>query len=158
MSKDKESFIKELEEYKENYEDNTDFIREEKRSVFLRDDILKMERLKRSYKGDKESQEFRDLCSTECQYLFTHYSMIFNKLLKDVLDLNLMFRTLETLRQIEVGLLNQEEGTERVGKMFADMYLDAARREGELLDAKHPEKPEPIEGKSITWKQFKGRL
>ena len=96
------------------------------------------------------------MCATECQYLFTNYSLIFNKQIKDVLDLRLMFRILEVLRKIEIGEINQEEGSIVVGKMFGDMYLDAAKREGELLDAERGEvRPEPIEGKSLSWKQFK---
>jgi hypothetical protein len=155
---DKESLQKVLKGFEDSYEDNTDFIREEKRSARLRDDILQMERLKRGYQGDKTSQEFRDLCATECQYLFTNYSLIFNKQIKDVLDLRLMFRILEVLRKIEIGDINQEEGSVIVGKMFGDMYLDAAKREGELLDAERGEvRPEPMEGKALSWKQFKGR-
>jgi len=157
-STDKESLQKVLKGFEDKYEDNTAYIREEKRSSRLRDDILQMERLKRSYSGDKTSQEFRDLCATECPYMFNEYSLIFNKQIKDVLDLKLMFRTLEVLRQIEIGQINQEEGSVLVGKMFADMYLDAAKREGELLDAERGEtRPDPIEGLSLSWKQFKGR-
>jgi len=154
----KESLQKVMNEFKESYEDNTDFIRQEKRSSILRDDILRMERLKRSYEGDRCSDEFRDLCASECSYLFTNYTIIFNKLLKDVLDLKIMFRTLEVLRQIEEGAINQEEGSVLVGKMFADMYLDAAKREGEIRDAEQGlGREEPVEGKAISWKQFKQR-
>jgi hypothetical protein len=154
----KESLQKVMNEFKESYEDNTDFIRQEKRSSILRDDILRMERLKRSYTGDRKSDEFRDLCSSECPYLFTNYTIIFNKMWKDVLDLNIMFRTLDVLRKIEEGTINQEEGSVLVGKMFADMYLDASKREGEIRDAEQGlTREEPVEGKAISWKQFKQR-
>ena len=153
---EKENLHKVLEGFKEEYQDNTDYLRSERRSVILRIETLKMERLKRSYKGDIKSEEFAELCRHECHFMFTHFSMIFNKMLKDVLDLRLFFNILETLRNIENGVINQEEGSVIVGKMFAEIYLDSAKREGEKRD-EEMERVEPFEGKSLTWKQFKGR-
>jgi hypothetical protein len=155
---DKENLQKALEGFKEDYQDNTEYLREVKRSGILRDEVLKMERLKRSYKGDRTSAEFTELCQNECSFLFTHYTMIFNKMVKDVLDLKLMFYAIDTLRLIEEGLINQDEGSVKMGKLFADMFLDSAKREGEQLDQKYQsDKPVPVEGKAISWKQFKMR-
>jgi len=155
---DKQNLEKALQGLKEDYQDNTEYLREVKRSGILRDEVIKMERLKREYKGDRKSQEFTDLCQQECSFLFTNYTMIFNKMLKDVLDLKLMFYAIDTLRRIEDGEINQDEGSVRMGKLFADMYLDSAKREGDLLDEQYnKDKQPPVEGKALSWKQFKIR-
>lgn len=155
---DKQNLEKALQGLKDDYQDNTEYLREVKRSGILRDEVIKMERLKREYKGDRKSQEFTDLCQQECSFLFTHYTMIFNKMLKDVLDLKLMFYAIDTLRRIEEGEINQDEGSVKMGKLFADMYLDSAKREGDLLDEQYnKDKQPPVEGKALSWKQFKNR-
>jgi len=140
------------------YQDNTEYLRQERRSIRLRDEVLHMERLKRSYEGDRASEAFVELCQRECSYLFMQYPLIFNKLVKDLLDLRLFFQALQTLRQIEDGAINQEEGSVIMGKLFADMYLDASRREGAKWDEeREAERPPPLEGKALSWKQFKAR-
>ena len=156
IMEDKDKMKQVLEGFKDEYQDNTDYLREERRSIKLRDEVLRMERLKRGYEGERSSDEFVQLCQRECSYLFMQYPLIFNKIVKDMLDLKLLFQALHTLRQIEDGFINQEEGSVLMGKLFADMYLDASRREGDLMD-KERERPEPIDGKSLSWKQFKQR-
>ena len=151
-----ESMDSVIQGFKDEYQDNTDYLRQVKRSATIRDEVLKMERMKRTYTGDKGGEEFAELCKHECNYLFTHNPLIFNKMLKDVLDLKLLFVALDTLRKIEEGLINQEQGSVLMGKQFADMYLDSSRREGDALDAAHADdRPEPVEGKAISWKQYK---
>jgi len=154
-----ENLKKELENLKNEYQDNTEYIRKAKNSVIIRDEILAMERLKRSYKGDLNSEEFTELCRLECRFLYDNYMFLFNRLLKDVLNLKLMFQFLHVLKQVEDGSINQEEGSVVVGQILKDIYLDCAIREADRLDKKYSEErpPPPLEGKSISWKQFKAR-
>jgi hypothetical protein len=155
---ERENLKKAIEGFQDEYQDNTDYLRQERRSIILRNEVLHMERLKRNYSGNRYGDEFAELCKRECNYLFTHYSIVFNKMLKDVLDLTLFFRVLDTLRKIEDGEINQEEGSVLIGKLFADIYLDSARREGEQRDALYAdEHTDAFEGKAISWKQFKMR-
>lgn len=154
---DKEQLQKVLQGFRDEYQDNTDYLRENRKSVLLRDDILKMERLKRG-RGSSSSEDLAETCKAECPYLYSNFTMLFNKLVKDTVDLRQMFRVLEVLRQIEDGQINQDEGSVIVGKMFADLYLDSAKREGAAIDAAHEaERVERVEGKFLTWKQFKAR-
>lgn len=154
-----ETLKKELESLKDEYQDNTDYIRKAKNSVIIRDEILAMERLKRSYKGDLNSEEFAEMCRVECRFLYDNYMFLFNRLLKDILNLKMMFQFLHVLKQVEDGGINQEEGSVIVGQILKDIYLDCAIREADRLDQKYSAErpPPPMEGKSISWKQYKAR-
>ena len=156
---DKQNLKKVMEQFQDEYQDNTEYIRNAKNSIKIRDEILKMERLKRSYEGDLQSEDFIEKCRVECNYLFTNYLYIFNKLVKDVINLKLMFQFLQILREVEEGRINQEEGSVYVGKILKEIYLDCAVREAEALDAKYDadRPPPPIEGKCISWKQYRAR-
>ena len=68
---------------KSDYVDNTNHIRKVKHSTLLRDDIRKMEDLKRNNPSLKKShpQEFFELCQCECKFLYDNYTDIFNKVL-----------------------------------------------------------------------------
>lgn len=159
LSNSGESLKQELERLKDEYQDNTEYIRKAKNSVIIRDEILAMERLKRSYKGDLNSEEFTEMCRTECRFLYDNYMFLFNRLLKDVLNLKMMFQFLHVLKQVEDGVINQDEGSVIVGQLLKDIYLDCAIREADRLDQKYAAErpPPPLEGKSISWKQYKAR-
>lgn len=153
---------KALEELKEqiggDYQDNTHYLRNVQNSWKIRTDILRMEKCKRSYKGDIKSDEFREMCIGECSFLYNEYTYLFNKLLKDVLDLKIMFTLLQVMQNIENGSIDQEGGSIQVGKILKDLYLDCATREGEQRDKEYEEeKPKPLEGKAISWKAYKNR-
>lgn len=157
-TKGDESMASVLKGFQDDYQDNTEYLRDIKRSTLIRYDVLKMERLKRKDKSNTTMDEFSELCKRECSYLFTNYPMIFNKMLKDVLDLRLLFVALDTLKKIEEGAIDQEEGSILMGKLFAEMYLDSSKREGASRDAAVADTQEaPVEGKAISWKQYKLR-
>jgi hypothetical protein len=73
---------------------------------------------------------------------------------KDELDLALMSKALYTLQQIENGKINQEEGSILMGKLFYEIYVDSALKQGEKND-KIEEKKEYNLEKNIHWKDFK---
>jgi len=116
-----------------------------------------MEKLKRGYSGDKSSEEFAELCRVECRFLYDEYTVIFNKQLKDMLNLKIMFQMLQALRDIEDGRTTQEEGSVVVGKFLKEIYVDSAMREKEKAEAEDESRPAPNEGKFLSWKQFKQR-
>jgi hypothetical protein len=139
-------------------EDNTDNIRKLKHSVKIRDDIRRIENLKVSQSALRAMQpnEFKELCEKECRFLFNNYTDIFNKILKDEIDLVIMTRMLSVLKMIEDGKVDQHEGSVVFGKILKELYLDSAVKRGENLDNEHEsEKIQPVEGKKISWNQFK---
>ena len=54
---------------------------------------------------------------------------IFNKLKKDELNLNILHKLLDILKQIEKSELDQHEGAFEVGKLLKAMYIDSASNE-----------------------------
>ena len=145
----------------DDYEDNTHGIREMKHSDDIRNDILKMETLKKEHTDLRKTDPlaFSQLCESECSFLFFKYTDIYNRLLKDEVDLNIMNKALTVLKRIEEGEIDQQEGSVIVGKLFHEIYVDSALRRSANLDAAAsksasavPAKP-PI--KKITWREYK---
>jgi hypothetical protein len=141
-------------------EDQTELIRELKHSHQLQDDINTLLSLKAKYKNDQDliSQN----APMECNFLFTYYTDIYNKIRKDELDLTILNRFLNVLRQIEDGLLDQHEGAFVVGTLLKELYVDSALKKAGKLDEqyekeKEKEQKEEKRGPSIdiSWKQFK---
>jgi len=137
-----------------NVEDQTELIRSLKHSLILRNDIELLIRLKNTYNDNPE--ELYNVSMNECNFLFTYYTDIYNKIRKDEINLDILFKFLDVLKQIEDGELDQHEGSFAVGKLLKEIYVDSALRKAEKLDKenKEPEKQmrEPI---NIDWKKFK---
>ena len=139
-------------------ENNTETIRRVKHSVKIRDDIRRLEQLKKTdgHMRATDPAEFLDLCQKQAWFLFSNYTDIFNKVLKDELNLSIMTQLLGVLKMIEDGKVDQHEGSVLVGKILKELYVDAAIKRGENLDRENAEeKVPPLEGKQISWKEFK---
>ena len=137
-------------------DDNTDNIRRLKHSVLMRDDIRKLDTLKNTHADMKNNDcdNFVLLCQNECKFLYANYTDIFNKLVKDELDLTIMTKLLTVLKLIEDSKVDQHEGSVMVGKILKELYVDSATKRLENLDKEHEKEP-MSEGKAISWKQFK---
>lgn len=136
--------------------DNTDNIRRLKHSVLMRDDIRKLDTLKNTH-GDMKANNNDDfvlLCQNECKFLYANYTDIFNKLVKDELDLTIMTKLLTVLKLIEDSKVDQHEGSVMVGKVLKELYVDSATKRLDNLDKEH-DKELMSEGKPVSWKQFK---
>lgn len=139
-------------------ENNTDNIRKLKHSVIIRDEVRKMEHLKlaNQHLRDNEPEKFKEICETSCVFLFNNYTDIFNKLLKDELDLTIMTKLLTVLKLIEDGRVDQHEGSVMFGKILKELYLDSAVKRADNLDKEHEHmRVKPIDGKKISWKEYK---
>jgi hypothetical protein len=139
-------------------ENNTEDIKKLKHSTRIRDDIRLLENLKKSEKHMMalNPEKFLDLCQNKASFLFSNYTDIFNKLLKNELDLGIMTQLLTVLKLIEDGKVDQHEGSVMVGKVLKELYVDSALKRSENLDKQYEsEHVPPVEGKKITWKEYK---
>jgi len=139
-------------------ENNTENIRKLKHSVLIRNDIRNMENLKKTNGSLRKSNpdEFNEVCQKECNFLFNNYTDIFNKIIKDEIDLRIMTKLLICLKLIEDGNVDQHEGSVMVGKILKELYIDSAIKRGENLDKeREAERVEPNTGKKMSWKDFK---
>ena len=140
----------------EDFVDNTEHIRKVKHSVKIRDDIQIIEDLKRTKEPTILPEEFLVLCQTSAPFLHFHYTDIFNKVVKDEINLDIMYKFLLVLKMIEDGKLNQEEGSVAIGKLLKEMYVDSALRRSENLDKQYAEEREVVTGpaRQVSWKQW----
>jgi hypothetical protein len=135
----------------ENY---TDLIRELKHSQILRNEINKLIFLKAKYRGDNEQIYIESV--SECNFLFTYYTDIYNKLRKDELDINILNKLLDVLKKIEDGEYDQHEGSFIVGTILKQLYVDSALKKADKLNENREESIEPKKPEvQISWKQFK---
>ena len=110
--------------------------------------------LKAKYRGDDE--KIYNECVDECNFLFTYYTDIFNKIRKNEIDIGILNKFLDVLRRIEEGELDQHEGSFLVGTILKELYVDSALKKAEKLDEFAEKKEEPKKAEvNISWSQFK---
>lgn len=143
-------------DFEGEYVDNTEQIRKLKHSELMRDDIRKMELLKLKHPEMMKTAplKFREMAQTDAVFLFSNYTDIFNKVLKNELDLDIMAQVLYVLKMIEEEQVDQHEGSVLVGKLLKELYVDSALKCGENLDKEHID-TEKNDGKPISWGSWK---
>ena len=140
-----------------NVEDQTDLIRQLKHSEVLKKDINTLLELKKKYNNNTD--DLNVIAMNECNFLFTYYTDIYNKVRKDEISLAILFKFLNVLKKIEDGELDQHEGSFVIGTLLKEMYVDSALKKADKLEKEH-QKNEPKEeyrgpSTQISWKQFK---
>lgn len=138
-----------------NVEDNTDLIRQLKHSHVLREDVNNLIMLKAKYPEDPDQLHLEAMA--ECNFLFTYYTDIYNKIRKDEIDLKILFRAFDVLRDIEDGKIDQHEGAFEFGTLLKKIYVDSALKKAEKLNAQTGEKEPEYKGPqvNVSWSQFK---
>jgi hypothetical protein len=136
-------------------EDMTPLIRELKHSVLLKQDISALLDIKKKHPDDPAAV-VQD-AMTQCTFLFTYYTDIFNKIRKDEIDLSLLFVFLEVLRKIEDGELDQHEGSFHIGKILKEMYVDSALKKADKINKEYeePKETDHVKPLDIQWKKYK---
>lgn len=160
-SKDRIDLKKLMQHHGAEYEDNTEGIRRLKHSDLIIADVFKIENLKKSMKSTYETnhQEFTITCQRECSFLFNKYMDIFNRLIKDELDIGLLSNMLATLKKIEEGHINQQEGSVVIGKILHKIYVESALKKGEKLNEDQDIDITPkVDGKQISYKDYKMKM
>lgn len=154
-------------------QDHTEILREIKHSTQIYNDVSTMIKLKRDYARLAKSnpKQFDAMCVSRCAFLFKYYTDIYNRLKTGEIDLNLLFKMINILREIEDGKLDQHEGSFEVGKILKKIYVDSALKRSENLDAEHAAKEKRVAAtksaksssrpaipeKKLTWAEFKAR-
>ena len=138
-----------------NVEDNTDLIRQLKHSHILREDVNNLIMLKSKFIDEPDKIHLEAM--SECNFLFTYYTDIYNKIRKDEIDLKILFNALDVLRDIEDGKLDQHEGAFEFGNLLKKIYVDSALKKAEKLNAETGEKEPQYKGPqvNVSWSQFK---
>jgi hypothetical protein len=135
-------------------DDYTESIRELKHSQLLREQVNALIMIKAKYRDDPERIHIEGV--NDCNFLFTYYTDIYNKLRKNELDINILYKLLDVLKKIEDGELDQHEGSFVVGTVLKELYVDSALKKADKLNeinAVTREEPKPK--REISWNQFK---
>jgi hypothetical protein len=143
-----------------DYVDHTEDIRRVKHSGLLLDSMRDIEKLKRANQDlrEKDPDSFIELCKTTAPLMYNLYTDLFNKLVKDELNLVIMIRLIRILEMIEHAQIDQNEGSVMVGKILKELYVDSAVRVGEKLDklneSNEQNTVEREAPKNIRWNQW----
>ena len=147
-------------------EDNTEQIRRVKHSVILRDEIRKLDTFRKANISlrDTDPAKFTRECQNISNFLYTNYTDLFNRILKDELDFEIMTKLLIVLKLIEDGKVDQHEGSVMVVKVLKELYVDSALKTSENLDKRYESTTESTDGvstndiKQISWKEYKSSV
>jgi len=137
-----------------NVEDQTEFIRSLKHSQIIRNEVNNMILIKARFRGD--DTKIHEECVNDCNFLFTYYTDIYNKIRKDEIDIGILNQFLDVLKRIEDGELDQHEGSFLVGSILKELYVDSALKKADKLNANEEPREEPKKPElQISYKQFK---
>ena len=142
-----------------NVENMTEKIRDLQHSSKILNDVKTMLSMKKKYARLSKTNptQFENMVIKKCQFLFTKYTNIYNRLYKNQLNLEILMKLINVLKNIEEGDLDQHEGSVIVGKILKEMYVDSAlkqeeqRSRKENLNSKKKNKG-PVH--KITWQEF----
>lgn len=153
-----------LDEMIRNYgaEDMTNSIKTLKHSSKIRADAKHMQSMKLKYARLRKTNpdQFKEMAMKQCSFLFEKYTNIFIRLLKDELNMMLLDKLLDLLKNIEDGKMNQHEASVKVGTLLKEIYIDSAlkgQHHQEALEEKmgRRAKKERDTTKKISWDSFK---
>jgi predicted Zn-ribbon and HTH transcriptional regulator len=104
--------------------DNTTMIREMKHSARIRRDVSVIQNIKRRCRSNQFNVLDKEARAQKCGFLFEHYPNIYNKLLKNEIQIQILYRFLDELESIENGNQDQHEASFKIGTLLKQMYVD----------------------------------
>ena len=155
--KQREKLNEMIKEFKS--EETTKDIRKERNSVKIHKDVQTIINLKRKYARLRRTNpdQFKTMASNKCNFLFFKFNKLFNKLIKDELDLNILFQMIQVLEKIENGSIDQHEGSYMIGGILKKLYVDSALKKESKENSRKNKKvaKKPFTNKKISWNDFK---
>ena len=140
-------------------DDNTGQIRQLKHSIKIRDNVETLLKLRKKYERMRKTdyKQYEKIIISHCNFLWNNYTNIFNRIMKDELNIKILYKFIDKLREIEDGITDQHEASVDIGKILKQMYVDSAlRREKKFEDEnKKDGLPERKPTRNISWKKFK---
>ena len=139
-------------------ENMTGKIRELRHSSQILENVKSMIEIKKKYArlAKSNQKQFESIVIKRCNFLFTKYTNIYNRLYKDQLNLEILMKLINVLKNIEEGDVDQHEGSVVVGKILKEMYIDSALKQEAQRNQSDKSKPVKPKGPThkITWQQF----
>ena len=141
-------------------DDNTNKIRQLKHSKRIKEDVERLMNLKKKYIRMEMTNKdgYEKILISHCNFLWTNYTNIFNRLIKNELNINILYKFIDKLEEIEEGVTDQHTASVDIGKILKEMYIDSAlRREKNYETQENGGKPkkEKKPASNISWSKFK---
>ena len=132
-----------------NIDDTTEKIREAKQSKRLRDDVMKLCKLRILY---KDNTQFIQKCEEQCKFLKENQQKLYDKLLENqqIETLNIVKKMLKLLESIENNEIDQNDGSYEFGKLCKEIYVDPVINNDDSTKRKNKNK-----SRNITWEEYK---
>jgi hypothetical protein len=145
-----------------NVTDQTDLIRKLKHSAIIRAETKRLLEILESTPAATFA-ELRDLSMMECNFMFSYYTDIYNRLLKKELDVELLYKFLDILEKVENGECDQHEASFKVGSILKEIYVDSALKKADKLEKenearekeKEAERVPAVEPMKLSWLSYK---
>jgi len=150
-----------LQEMVKSYDadDNTSKIRTLQHSLKIKNDVEQLLNLKKKYTRmqQHDPKKFEQLVVSHCNFLWNNYTNIFNRLMKDELNINILRAFIKKLKEIEDGETDQHEASVHIGQILKEMYIDSAlkREKNYETDNTSEKKKEKKPVNNISWEQYK---
>jgi hypothetical protein len=160
---DEKSRLKLNEMIKENnVTDQTELIRELKHSAIIRYETKRLLEIMEE-SPTATFAELRDLSMMDCNFMFSYYTDIYNRVLKKELDISLLYKFLDILEKIEKGECDQHNASFQVGNILKEIYVDSALRKAEKLDRENEARdkenqasqPPATQPMKLSWRSYK---
>ena len=139
-----------------NVDDFTNDIREKKHSDKIKKDVDKLLDIMRN--DNLSENELDELCVKNCLFLFNNYTDIYNKVKKNEINLNILWKLLDILKKIENYELDQHSGSYEVGKLLKEIYIDGVLKKEKKLNENENENKRKITNNLLSWKEYKKLL
>lgn len=133
-----------------NTEDNTEKIRSLKHSSKIRKDVSNIANIKRR----NRNRDFKTLdreCQSKAGFLFRHYPIIYNKMIKNEINMKIMYKFLDVLSTIENGDKDQHEASYEIGMLLKHLYIDKKID----LSKEKTRQDKNIKPKKMTYEEYK---
>ena len=117
-NKQKAQLQKMIEEY--GVQDTTQDIRDAKQSAILLKELYEFERFKRTSRLSKYM--FAEKARSVLSYWHSNYKSIFDKIIMNEIDMDILNTFVLTLKQIEDGQLNQHEASYKIGSILKQSF------------------------------------
>lgn len=154
--KQREKLNEMVEEFKS--EETTKDIRKERNSVKIHQDVQTFLNLKRRYARLQRTNpdQFKTMVTNKCKFLFFKFNNLFNKLIKNELDLSILYEMIKVLEKIENDEVDQHEGSYIIGDILKKLYIDSAlKKEAKENNRNKKVLKKPFKTKKISWNDFK---
>jgi hypothetical protein len=145
-----------------NVTDQTELIRELKHSAIIRYETKRLLEIMEE-SPHATFAELRDLSIMDCNFMFSYYTDIYNRVLKKEIDISLLYKFLDILEKIENGECDQHEASFQVGNILKEIYVDSALRKADKLERENEARDKENESKrapatppmKLSWRSYK---